>query len=145
MTKYAYAYMYAPPDQNVLTHLLPDKMTAIVADDIFKCIFLNENDRISNQISLKLVARSPIDNKAALVLVMAWRQNRRQAITWINDDPIHWRIYAALGGDEAWSQHGLRADPPVRAGMRQYVIHFVEPTPRSFCVYAQPIRGDVTL
>ena len=26
--------------------------------------------------------------------------NRRQAIIWTNDDPIHWRIYAALGGDE---------------------------------------------
>ena len=26
--------------------------------------------------------------------------NRRQAIIWINADPIHWRIYAALGGDE---------------------------------------------
>ena len=24
--------------------------------------------------------------------------NRRQAITWTNDDPVHWRIYAALGG-----------------------------------------------
>ena len=26
--------------------------------------------------------------------------NRRQAITWTNDDPIHWRIYAALGRDK---------------------------------------------
>ena len=27
--------------------------------------------------------------------------NRRQAIIWTNADPIHWRIYAALGeGDE---------------------------------------------
>ena len=25
---------------------------------------------------------------------------RRQAIIWTNTDPIHWRIYAALGGDE---------------------------------------------
>ena len=24
----------------------------------------------------------------------------RQAIIWTNADPIHWRIYAALGGDE---------------------------------------------
>ena len=24
----------------------------------------------------------------------------RQAITWTNNDPFHWRIYAALGGDE---------------------------------------------
>ena len=26
--------------------------------------------------------------------------NRRQAIIWSNADPIHWHIYAALGGDE---------------------------------------------
>ena len=25
---------------------------------------------------------------------------RRQAITRTNTDPVHWRIYAALGGDE---------------------------------------------
>ena len=49
-------------------------MAAIVADDIFKCIFLNENDRIPIQISLNIVPRSPIDNKPALVQVMAWRR-----------------------------------------------------------------------
>ena len=26
--------------------------------------------------------------------------NRRQAIIWTNADPINWRIYATLGGDE---------------------------------------------
>ena len=50
-----------------LTHLPLDKMAAILADNIFKCIFLNENDRILIQISLKFVPRSPIDNKPALV------------------------------------------------------------------------------
>ena len=49
-------------------------MAAILADDNFKCIFLNENDRIPVRISLKCVPRSPIDNKPALVQVMAWRQ-----------------------------------------------------------------------
>ena len=48
-------------------------MAAILADDIFKCIFLNESDRILIQISLKFVSRSPIDNKPALVQVMACR------------------------------------------------------------------------
>ena len=37
-------------------------MAAISADDSFKCIFLNEIDRILIQISLKLVPKSPIDN-----------------------------------------------------------------------------------
>ena len=49
-------------------------MAAILADDNFKCIFFNEDDVILIQISLKLVPRSPIDNKPALVQVMAWRQ-----------------------------------------------------------------------
>ena len=53
--------------ENSLAHLPLDKMTAILADDIFKCIFLNENDWIPIQISLKFVPRSPIDNKPALV------------------------------------------------------------------------------
>ena len=30
--------------------------------------------------------------------------NRRQAITWTNDGPVHWRIYAAIGGDELRNQ-----------------------------------------
>ena len=42
-------------------------MATILADDIFKRIFLNENDRIPIQISLKFVPRSPTDNKTALV------------------------------------------------------------------------------
>ena len=49
-------------------------MAAILADNIFKCIFFNEDDKILFQTSLKLVPRSPIDNKPGLVQVMAWRQ-----------------------------------------------------------------------
>ena len=37
-------------------------MAAILADDIFKCIFLKENDKILIPISLKFVPISPIDN-----------------------------------------------------------------------------------
>ena len=42
-------------------------MGAILADDIFKCILLNENDRIQIQISLKFIPGGPIDNNPALV------------------------------------------------------------------------------
>ena len=49
-------------------------MAAILADDIFKCIFLYENDKIQIQISLKLVPMCPIDNNSALVQVVAWRR-----------------------------------------------------------------------
>ena len=48
-------------------------MAAILTEDIFKCIFLNANDRITIQISLKFVPRSPIDSNSALVQMMAWR------------------------------------------------------------------------
>ena len=47
---------------------------ATILADIFKCIFLNENDRIPIQISLKSIPKSTIGNKAALVQVMAWHQ-----------------------------------------------------------------------
>ena len=59
---------------DVLYHLPLDNMAAILANDIFKCIFLNENVRISIKISLKFVSKGSIDNKPALVLVMAWHR-----------------------------------------------------------------------
>ena len=46
-------------------------------DNIFKRIFLNENVKISIEISLTFVpkhAKGPINNIPALVLIMAWRQ-----------------------------------------------------------------------
>ena len=49
-------------------------MVAILEDDIFKCILLNENERVPIRISLKLGPRSPIDNKPALARVMAWHR-----------------------------------------------------------------------
>ena len=44
------------------------------ADDIFKCILLNENVLIPNKISLKFVPEGPINNIPALVQIMAWRR-----------------------------------------------------------------------
>ena len=44
------------------------------ADDIFKCIFLNENVRILIKISLKVVPKGPINNIPSLVQIMAWRR-----------------------------------------------------------------------
>ena len=44
------------------------------ADDTFKCIFLNENVRISIKISLKFISKGPINNIPALVQIMAWRR-----------------------------------------------------------------------
>ena len=69
-------------------------MAANWADEIFNCIFLTENDRILIQISLKYVTRIPIDNKTDIVWGNGLVPNRT------NDDPIYWRMYAALGGEE---------------------------------------------
>ena len=49
-------------------------MAAILADDIFKCIFLYENVWISIKISLKFVPMGPIINIPALVQIMACRR-----------------------------------------------------------------------
>ena len=70
------------------------------ADDIFKCIFLNENVQISDKNSLKFVLKglnwqySSIGSDNDLV------PNRREAIIWTNDVLGCRRIYAALGLNE---------------------------------------------
>ena len=55
-------------------------MAAIFADDIFICIFLNENFWILNKISLKYVPQALIDNKPSLVQIMGCR--------WTGDKPL---------------------------------------------------------
>ena len=44
-----------------------------ITDGIFKSIF-NENVWISITISLKFIPKGPIDNKSALVQVVAWHR-----------------------------------------------------------------------
>ena len=56
-------------------------MAATLADDIFKCIFFNENVFISIKISLNFVPNGPIDCKSSLVQVMAWHRK--------GDKPLH--------------------------------------------------------
>ena len=82
-----------------LTHHPLDKMAAILADDNFKCISLNENYRIPIYISLKFFPKGPIDNKPALVQVMAWRRTGDKPLPELMLT-VYWRIYATLGGDE---------------------------------------------
>ena len=53
-------------------YVLEDKanrfeLAAILADNIFKCIFANERFCILFKISLKFVPNGPIDNNPALV------------------------------------------------------------------------------
>ena len=44
------------------------------ADDIFRCIFVNEKFCILIKISLKFIPKGPIDNNPELVYIMAWRR-----------------------------------------------------------------------
>ena len=73
-------------------------MAAILADEIFTCIFVNKKFCILIKISRKFIPMGPIDTNQGLDNGLA--PNRLQVIIWTNVDPIHWRMYAALGGDE---------------------------------------------
>ena len=68
------AWMSIYISQGNLTHLPLDKMAAILADENFRSIFFNENDRSPIRISLKFVPRTSIENKLALVQIMAWHR-----------------------------------------------------------------------
>ena len=51
-----------------------DKMAANLADDIFKCIFMNEKMCTVIRISVNFVPKGLIDNETALVQITAWRR-----------------------------------------------------------------------
>ena len=91
-----------------LTQLPLDKMAAILADVLFKCIFMNENDRIT------FVPMSPIDNMPALVQLMAWRRTGDKPLSepmltrftdaymrhkgrWVNREEMHLPNEVTLG------------------------------------------------
>ena len=59
---------------SVVNSLRPRQNGCHFADDIFKCIFLNDNIWIQINISLKFVPKGPINNIPALVQIMAWRR-----------------------------------------------------------------------
>ena len=58
-----------------------DIMAAILSDDIFRRIFVNEKFCILNKNSLKFVSKVPIDNYSALVKIMAWRPIRDKPLS----------------------------------------------------------------
>ena len=67
-----------PPGSTKLEHirhfntLRPRQNGRHFPDDIFNCIFLNENIRISLEISLKFAPRRLMNNIPALVQIMGW-------------------------------------------------------------------------
>ena len=59
---------------HVFNILRPKQIGHHFADDVFKCIFLNENVWIAIKISLTFVPKGPINNIPALIQIMAWRR-----------------------------------------------------------------------
>ena len=61
-----------------------------IPDNIFKCIFVNENFKILIKISLKFVVKDPIKNIPAMVQIMAWHLTggkplSEQMMAWFGD------------------------------------------------------------
>ena len=84
-----------------LTHRGRDKMAAIFAYDIFKCIFLNEIFWITNKISLKYVLYGLIENKPSLVQIMGSRRRERSWLTHICATRSHFARYVIFSCDQA--------------------------------------------
>ena len=60
---------------SVYCELRPRQNGRRFADNVFKCIILNENVWISLKISVKFVPKVPINNIHALVQILAWRRS----------------------------------------------------------------------
>ena len=74
------------------------------ADDIFKCIFLNENFWLSNDISLNLcLFRVCLINNVIIGSDNGLAPTRRQAIIRTNNGLVYWRIYPSFGFNESIS------------------------------------------
>ena len=65
---------YGISKQQCVNTLRPRQNGRHIADDIFKCIFVNENEWISLKISLKFVPKGQINISPSLVQIMAWRR-----------------------------------------------------------------------
>ena len=72
--------MEAKTNFSHLTNLPLDKMAAISQTTLSSAFLWMKRFFISIRISLKFVPKGPIDNKAALVQVMAW--------SWTGDKPL---------------------------------------------------------
>ena len=90
---------YSSISHHCLNTLRPRQNGRHFPDDIFKCIFLNENVWISLEISLKFVPKVRVNNIPTLVQIMAWRRP--------GDKPLHkqcwlvyWHMYASFGLNE---------------------------------------------
>ena len=70
---------------------------AAILGNIFKCIFMNEDEKSSDSNFTETCFQESNWQSTSIGPGNGLAPNRRQAITWTNIDPVHWRIYAALG------------------------------------------------
>ena len=82
--KNTYCWLVTVTNSGVVNSLRSRQNWFHFADEIFKCIVFNGNVWIPVKISLKFVRKGPINNIPALVQIMDWRLDRRQAIIWTN-------------------------------------------------------------
>ena len=72
------------------------------ADDVFICIFSNEDMLISIEISMNVVPKSPNINIPELVQIMVGRlSDMKGAKPFSQPNIVYWRIYASLGLNES--------------------------------------------
>ena len=74
---------------NLTVILRPRQYGWYFADNIFKCIFFNENCCVLIKMSLKYICKGPIDNNPSLVQIMAWRRT--------GDKPLSEAMIAQFG------------------------------------------------
>ena len=85
-----------------LNTLRPRQNGRHFADNIFKCMFLNENVWIPIKVSLKFIPKGPINNISALVQTMAWRRSGDKPLSEPMMVRLPTHIYASLGLNELW-------------------------------------------
>ena len=118
----------------------PGQNGRLFADDIFRCIFVNEKFCIPIKKSWKFVPKGPFDNNQALLQIMV--PNRRQAIIWTNADLIHWHIYGLR-----WRRvKGRRVKQWDRNDLKiALVIHNIITLSHTLNILTRPIRWPASL
>ena len=108
-----------------LTHWGRDKMAAI-----FQTKFSDEFSRMK-MYKFWLRFHSSLFPRVQLTILLTGSDNgfgfvsyRRQAIIWTNAEPIHWRIYAALEGDESTTMIDFKMNTRIQSTDHRHSIMF---------------------
>ena len=78
---YLLAFAATLSRQVLINRLRPGRNGRHFPDNIFKCIFLNENVWFSIKFSLKFVPNGPTNHIPALVQIMAWRRSGDKSLS----------------------------------------------------------------